>query len=175
MRKSLKKKVLIIGAIVLAAAVLIYYYIPRTISEGTFFTSNEVLPPEGSVQLSLTDYEIYQILQLLSGKSLDYNTIQGYIQSLHIKAWRLDGQTAFSVIDDYNTQYTSEGWTQLESSTDSGLGWSSYTMSWSKLLNGRCIIAAEGSSIRIAYNCDTIVVTSYGLLTTYLQFYNEIG
>ena len=134
---------------------------------------NEV-KPANSTKLTLSDNDIFIAFETLSGQDLTYSTFVPYIDALHMEMWGINGNDALSVLNSYSSKYVGEGWMSLGRNTQANTGWVAYMEGWFINQNAKGVITGEGAAVTQVYGYDMIVLTSYGPLTTYNQFLNEL-
>lgn len=117
--------------------------------------------------LSLTDREILQALEYLTGKNLPEGTTMPYISSLHMQAYGVNGITAHDLLNYYEDKNSNEGYTSYTTFVDTHPGYTSYNEVWYQGLSGRGVSTADGASITSFYGYGTMCLTSYGPLTEY--------
>jgi hypothetical protein len=138
-------------------------------------SSEDELAPENSTQLTLSNNDIFIAFETLTGQDLTYSTFAPYIDALHMKMWGINGDDALSVLNSYSSQYLADGWMSLGRNTQASTGWVAYMEGWFINQNARGIITGEGAAVTQVYGYDMVVLTSYGPLTTYNQFMQEVG
>jgi len=125
-------------------------------------------PKEPNVNtLTLSDREILQALEYLTGKNLPEGTTMPYIDSLHMHAYGINDITAYDLLQLYDQKNSDDGYTSVTSTVDVHPGYTSYNEVWYQGINGRGVSTADGVSINSFYDYDTMCLTSYGPLTEY--------
>jgi hypothetical protein len=117
--------------------------------------------------LTLTDREILQALEYLTGKNLPEGSTMPYISSLHMQAYGVNGLTAYDLLTYYEEKNSNDGYTSYTTFVDNHPGYTSYNEVWYQGINGRGVSTADGASINSFYGYDTMCLTSYGPLTEY--------
>jgi hypothetical protein len=131
-------------------------------------------PKPKSEHLTLSDREILQALEYLTGKNLPEGTTMPYIDSLHMQAYGVNDISAYDLLQIYDQKNSDDGYTSATSSVDVHPGYTSYSEVWYQGINGRAVSTADGASINSFYGYDTMCLTSYGPLTEYQALWNII-
>ena len=124
--------------------------------------------------LSLTDREILQALEYLTGKNLPEGTTMPYINSLHMQAYGANDITAYELLQEYRQKNNADGYTSYTAYIDTHPGYTSYNEIWYQGIKGRGVSTADGASITSFYEYDTMCLTSHGPLTEYQALWNII-
>jgi len=139
------------------------------------FGSGDEKAPESAEMLYMSDLEIFQALDLMTAKNLSYPLIKPFIDGLHMKMWGVNDQLAYETLLWYENEYANDSYTSISSSIQRGTGWTVYLEAWNKDMNGRAVSIGDGSAIKFTYGYDTMILTSYGPLTDYYDFWRVIN
>ncbi len=134
---------------------------------------NEVQNETGRwTNLELSDREHHQIMSFLTDSSPPYAEHAVYIQGLHMTSYGTnDMVTGYSVLQDYEQKYESEGFISYSSDVKRGSGWTAYSEVWyNEDGMGRAIVVGEGASVHDVYGYDVTLTTTYGPLTIYYDY-----
>lgn len=176
---TVSKVIVVVVVIALVAIALLYSgFLPETFTvtspSGTLPETPGDTPTGNEVELSLSDFEIFSLLEVLLGKSLSYAEVSPYISALHMKVYGRNDMSAYELLQWFEAEYTSEGWSSYGTTFQSGTGWVAYHEIWTKVLNARSVSIGEGAAVTSALGYDTIYLTAYGPSTTYLQFWDVV-
>lgn len=136
-------------------------------------SDNPMVPDENidAEDLGFSNREIHQVICNLLNKSLPYLEHEAYIESLHMTMYGVDGKTAHDVLLDYRSRNSADGFTVFHSGTQSGPGFFLYNEAWNKDADGRSLLVSDGASVQSIYGYETVVLTGFGPLTTYYDYY----
>ena len=123
--------------------------------------------PDGATDMGFSDRDIFYILELLSGKSLNWVEIAPFIDSLDMTLYGMDDTTANSVHQWYQAQNMADGYTTLGDSVDSFVGVTVYSEAWQKSVLGRSVQVGDGTGISLVYGVDVLILATNGLMTDY--------
>jgi|GEM_PF-6679128 len=126
--------------------------------------------PEGAEKLTFSKLEIVHVIEILRGKDLVDQDVLPFVDSLHMELYGIDGKSAYDVHQEYKTMYEEDEYVSQAYNADSHSGWVAYHEMWSKGFNGKSISVGDGTAVTTAYGYDTMILTSYGPLTTYANF-----
>jgi hypothetical protein len=163
--KKQTKILLAIAAIAIAAALVYMNYPMMTGSFGDTI----------STQLTMSNHDIHNAICVLTGKELPYAEHLVFISGLHMKMLGVNNVSAHDALNLYNIENTNDGFYSIQTGSNSGLGWTSYTQLWQCGVNGRSVTTGDGSSVRALYSYDTVVLTSHGALTDYVDYVSFIN
>lgn len=120
--------------------------------------------------LGLSDFEIFSALEILAGKSLNYAEVSPYIDALHMKVYACDSYDAVTLLEQFEAEYATEGWTASGRAPQPSSSWTAYHEYWTQTTNARSVTTAEGAAVTSTFNHDTVYLLAYGPATTYYQF-----
>jgi hypothetical protein len=170
--KSIKKVALLAVVAVALIAVLLYTDLLPGFQTGTI---NQESPPCSSCpqntnnqQTIFDDNDIFDMLQYLSGKTLNYAQAQTYIDSLHMQAYGVNGKTHDQVINEYIGTYADL--TYLGQQPRTTTGWTATLAAWLDGTEVKAVCAGSGASVTAVYNYDVMVLISNGDYATYQSF-----
>lgn len=103
--------------------------------------------------------------------NMDFDDYETAVDELNIRIYGVNGDSANDVISWYSYQNEKDGWEILASDHDSGSNWDGYLYAWSKVLQGRAVIAVDGSIVETLTEYDTIVLTSHAPLSVYERYF----
>jgi len=177
MKKQTKIVIVVLG--VLALIVVLAYYgvieipgIGGQFGESSQGAGDEVIGPAGASDLHFSKTDIFMALQTLAGKPLSYNVVSSYIDALHMTMWGSNTGTADSYLTYYESQYMS--WTATGRSATASSNWVAFIEGWYRGSDAKAVIVGEGAAVKAAYGYDVMILTAYGPLTTFYQFYNAM-
>jgi len=128
-----------------------------------------------AVDLQFPKRTIHDALCFLWDKDIPFLEHEPHMDNLHMKAWGINGITANGMRTEYNVVYYDEGFTTYAETTDSGVGWTAYSVAWSKDNDVRSAIFADGPSVEANYGYETVIVTGYGLVSDYVAYNNFLS
>lgn len=177
----MKKTNMIIGSVVVVATlfiVLMYTGILPDFLNLTFVGSSDLTVGDttGSDEhdLGLSDYEIFSMIEVMYGNDLQYDEIQPYIHSLHMKIYGRNNMNAVTLQQLFEAQYVQAGWQSVGKTMQMSTGWVAYHETWSQTTNIRSVSIGEGAAVLQAFGYETLYLVAYGPATTYYQFYNAV-
>jgi len=165
----------VIGVIVVIAIILVAGFgfvpgIPAFLEDYFPSITNILNPnpiPENASSLGFSDRDIFFVIQIMAGKSLNWIEVSPYIDSLNMELYGINDQTAYEVHQWYSAQNIGEGYTSLGANESHFLDIDVYSEAWSNGVFGRSVQTADGLLIRSACDCDTAILSTNGLLTDY--------
>ena len=88
--------------------------------------------------------------------------IMNQMDEIDISIYGLNGETAQSVMDWYNSINTQNGWTLVRTAQDSVNGWVGVAYGWQKGATGMLVAAWSGSEVvdRTGYDCVVVTATA---------------
>ena len=132
---------------------------------------NDIVDADEIIDLGLSDRELHLIISFMTNTSPPYAQHQTFINGLHMKAYGINGVTAYSVLQDYENSYSDEGFTSYTDGVKHGTGWTAYAEVWyNDVAMGRAITVGDGSAIHNAYGYDVVLITSYGPIIDYYDY-----
>ncbi len=185
--------IIAIVVVALVAAVIgITYIAGGTIGGTSLFTfsgnsENAEVDPENILDSPSTDEAvdiqhlsfpkrtIHEALCFFFDKYPPFLEHEPHIENLHMDMWGITGLTATEVVTDYTATYQDQGYEIYDQGMDSGTGWESQSVIYVNGNNARAIIVADGPSVEANYGYETIISTSYGLLTDYVSYVNFLS
>jgi len=185
--------IIAIVVIALVAAVIgITYLSGGTIEENSLFTflgdsESADVDPEQILDSPSTDEPveiqhfsfpkrtIHEALCFFFDKYPPFLEHEPHIDNLNMDMWGINGMTATAVVAEYTNTYQEQGYEIYDQSTDSGTGWESQSVIYVNGNNARAIIVADGPAVEANYGYETIISTSYGLLTDYVSYVNFLS
>lgn len=120
--------------------------------------------PDGSTRYD--DNNIYLALVAFTGKALDRETIFGYIDTLDLSMWGINGQDQTYIGNYYKSAWVEEGYTLDSEGTMNGALASSYI----KVLQGKGLLAKSGPMVQVVYGSDVVWIFGHGSLVTWGGF-----
>lgn len=170
----MKKSSIIVGAVVAIALIVVLVYYSGLVPGLNTFISSRVDSLTGSGDnCDYDNNEIFQALEVLSGKDLNYAQTIGYIEALHMQMCGIDGKNYQQVYNEYKADYENHGYVFVSQGANSGTDW--YTMNglWRNAegTEAKALIAGSGAAVSLAYNHDTMILQAYGAYATWAQFW----
>jgi len=128
--------------------------------------------PPGGVKQVYSDLEVVHVLEVMFGRDLVDQDVLPYVDALHMELYGVNDQTAYEIYTWYQNKYTDEGYTSLADTYQFHTGWGAYHEIWyqNNTLMGKSVSVGDGAAVKTAYDYDTMVLTSYGSMTTYEDF-----
>jgi len=171
----MKKSSIIVGVIVAIALVVVLVYYSGAIPGFNTFITSKVNSLTGSTgdNCDYDNNEIFQALEVLSGKTLNYAEAMGYIEALHMQMCGIDGKNYQQVYNEYKADYENHGYVFVSQGANSGTDW--YTMNglWRNAegTEAKALIAGSGAAVSLAYDHDTMILQAHGSYATWAQFW----
>lgn len=165
--------VLIIGLIVIVVSAMVLGYFPVEFNFIENFTgdNSEMETPSDAEKITMSNRDIFQVIEWIAGKNLSYTDVEPYIESLHLEMWGINDATAYSTLTWYEEEYSSQGYTSISDSVLHYTGATVYNEGWNKNEMVKSVSVADGSMVTSLYDYDTVIITGWGPATTYYDFY----
>lgn len=166
-------KNLVVGAIAVVALVLVVAYSMGYLDDLVDNLDLPGLPGATLVPDDSTKYDdntLYLALVAFTGKALDRETIFGYISTLDLEMWGMNGQDQTYIGTFYKTAWAVDGYSPDTDTTING----ALAVAYTKLLDGKGLLAKSGPMVQLVYGSDVVwivgdgPVTTWGALITYL-------
>ena len=138
-------------------------------------TDDDADAPPDSATCDFTDSQILDMIELVSGKTLDRGVGIGFVRSLDMEACGTAAYTPDEMKQHYVTLYADD-WYILGEQTPSGAGWNAYVLAWgndptpTSCTWVKSIITGGGTAVQTYYGHDTMTITGEGTSITYLAF-----
>lgn len=170
----MKKSSIIVGvAVIIALIVVLVYYSGLVPGLNTFISSHvDSLTGTGD-NCDYDNNEIFQALEVLSGKNLNYAEATGYIDALHMQMCGINDQNYQQVYNEYREDYEDSGYIFVSEGASNGEGWYAMNGLWRSADNteAKALITGSGAAVSLAYNHATMILQAHGAYATWAQFW----
>lgn len=174
----MKNKNLIVGIVVVVAIFVLAVHFGYINIAGLHIGRDSDRPdtpnPSAEIDLNLSDFEIFGILETIAGRQLSYDNVQPYIGALHMRVYARDDMAAQQLLQWFEAKYAQDNWTSHGVLPQASSNWVGYHEAWTAGTNARSVSVGEGAAVSQAFGHDTVYLIAYGPATTYWQFWNAM-
>ena len=169
----MKKTNIVIGAVVIIALLFIVLFYSGLLPEEITSLGGQLFSNGTGEDCGYNELDIFQALEVVTGKNLDYATCIGYIRALHMQMCGIDGKTYVVVLNETKTLYESQGYVFVSQGVLSSSNWYAVSALWRSVdsSEAKAIIVGGGSAVSLAYGHDTMILRAYGPSATWYQFW----
>lgn len=169
MKNMLVAGVAVVAVVLIGAYYLGYLddYIPSGLNIPGL-TSN-IIVPDGSTRFD--DNQLYLSLVAFTGKSLDRETIYGYISTLDLKMWGVNGYSQDSLATYYQTAWAADGYSPDTDILING----AIALYYNTATDGRGALIKSGPAIELVYGKQCVWIIGEGNPVNWASFVTYIS
>jgi len=164
----INQKYLAIGVIAVVAIGFLWYtgYLD-TLDPASFVGMTDVPPPENSDRLYFSKGDIHSLLVIATGKPLNRETTERYIDKLNMKLYGSDSH--YTVIANQYRNHFSDWMKVLDSGITDGV-----VLAWQNGDKAASIITATKPAFLSMFGHQTVTLTAEGSVDDYTSFYTFV-
>ena len=171
-----RSSIAIVAIVVIALVVILVYYSGLAPGLNSFVSSNMGSLTGSSANCDYDNNEIFQALEIMTGKDLNYAQMLGYIEALHMQMCGIDGKNYQQVYNEYKADYENHGYIFVTQGYNSGSDWFTENGLWRNAegTEAKAFVAGSGAAVSEAYGHDTMILQANGAYATWAQFWTFI-